>query len=80
MPPSPFRASYIIAVSTELTISCHRVEICVINSRTHALHLRAHMHWVLGIAQNVKNILKRMPYAVYAVIDNSDTEEKDKIG
>jgi hypothetical protein len=38
------------------------------------------MHWVLGIAQNVKNILKRMPYAVYAVIDNSDTEEKDKIG
>jgi hypothetical protein len=38
------------------------------------------MHWVLGIAQNVRNILKGMPYAAHAAIDNLDTEGKDNIG
>jgi hypothetical protein len=38
------------------------------------------MHWVLDIAQNVKDILKWMPYVVRAVIDNLDTERKDNIG
>ncbi len=51
-------------------MSCHHVETCVINSRTHAFHLRAHMHWVLGIAQDVQNILKEMPYAARVVTDN----------